>query len=790
MKYILLALLTTFILNAQEITYQRFNQNDQLGFYPNLVNWEESAILLPPGPAKINTISVYLVGDNPGRDTIWVMQDPTDGVFPPSVWVQGTASYGGFIINYTNQGWYNLDVSDMNIYAGGINRIVVQHIIKATGPYFVFDANISANFFNWINDVFKPNPNFGNIAGSLYSQVAGDYAVILGLEYEFPQGNTSASAPPPQLVDVTSSAGLVVNNVPASSPYASVVDWNMDGFDDIATAGKFFQNNGDGTFSDVTTNLGISGSQSVWGDIDGDGFIDCFVVRGANGDQIFWGNENGTFNEDTDETIQLNRPTITPILFDYDIDGDLDIFVANGRTEVNGQETYFQDALFRNDGNRVFTNVTLESGIAAAEPAPHYDCWGASVTDFNNDGFPDIYVNTYRLAPDLLYRNNGNGTFTEVGVSTGARGAQTGNPIYFGHGMGSDWGDFDNDGDVDVAIGNLGHPDSRGYVSNKSLIFENDFNNSERFIDRTTQMQLLFFEMNAGILWVDLNQDGYLDLVQAQYAYYKKGTPFSGTELKQPDKNTRIYINLGPDENYRLKDMTWQYGAYIHGAWCPVRLDYDNDGDMDLLIASNQENIKLFRNDIDDKGHFVSFRLSGSSQNNVNNNAFGSSIKIGSGDKTYMRQLPGTVHNGRSSQSSNLLHFGLGDISSLDYAEITFSDGKVILIKDPSINTVHYVSWDGASSVNSIENSLIKLNSPTPNPSNGETLVQIVLENDSKIKLEIVNISGKSILSIFEGFALNGINSYSFNVSSLPVGSYRITALVDGIRYSEQLIVQ
>lgn len=781
MKYIFTLLLAAYFINAQTVNYQRFKDNDSFGYLANSIMWEESAILLPPGPAKIKTISVYLIGSVPKKDTIWIMQDLTDGYLPPSRWVSNTAAYAGFFVDFTDPGWYNLDVSEMEIYAGGINRIVVQHLIKQDGPFFLIDAGVSEYYFNWLNEVYYPNPNFYNIAGTKLAYAPGDYAVKLELEYDFPDGNTSAPAPKPQLVDATQAAGLGT----IKYEMASVADWNLDGWDDIAVGGKFFQNSKDGTFEDVTSSIGISASKTTWGDIDGDGNLDCFALNGTSGDELYWGNGDGTFIKQTDADIQLKRPTITPILFDYDLDGDLDIFVANGRTESAGKETYFQDALFRNDGNREFTNVTIEAGISNGEKSPYYDCWGASVADYNNDGYPDIYVNTYRLAPDLLYRNNGDGTFTEVGAQTGAIGVPTAAAGYYGHGMGSDWGDFDNDGDLDVAIGNLGHPDSRGAASNSSLILENDVLGSGKFNNVTSQMRLLYFEMNGGIVWLDLNQDGYLDLVHSQYAYYAKDP-----SKQQTDKNTRFYINLGPDENYRLKDMTWEYGAYIHGSWCPVRLDYDNDGDLDVLVASNNENVKLFRNDIIEKGNYISFRLHGSPENNVNTLGFGSSIKVFAGEETYFRQLPGSVHNARASQSTNLLHFGLGDLESVDKAEITFSDGKVITIDNPEINKVHNVSWDGVSSVKTINNAEITLYPPTPNPASEFVSFEIELPQIQTVEIELIDINGNTIKDIFSGLASEGKNKFDFNVANILSGSYRISVNINGKVISQQLIVK
>jgi hypothetical protein len=280
-----------------------------------------------------------------------------------------------------------------------------------------------------------------------------------------------------------------------------------------------------------------------------------------------------------------------------------------------------------------------------------------------------------------------------------------------------------------------------------------------------------------------------LDLVSAQYAYHGKGATFTGTEIVQPDKNTRVYLNLGPDENYRLKDMTWEYGSYIHGAWCPIRLDYDNDGDMDLLIASNQENVKLFRNDIENKGNYISFNLIGSPENNVNLHGFGSEIKLYSGNDTFLRQLPGSVHNGRSSQSTNILHFGLGDIESVDRVEVMFSDGKIVEIDSPEINMLHNVSWENGSSVSDVLK-FINISNPSPNPSSNKVEISIKSHKIENISLELYDILGNKVKNIHSGLLPVGNNLFSFDVSDLSSGSYRIAIEINGTKVTKQLIVE
>lgn len=768
------------------------------GFYASetQINFEETVIIRPPAPGIIKKVFVFLGGTQAKKDTIWVVGDPADGTaFPPSIFCRYINSYGGFIVNYTGeQGWYEIDIEHLQLKTGGINAIGLQHLIKPGGPFFGVDTRPQNqnNLTSFLSDVFRPNPQFYNLRGTIVQLTAGSYMAGVLIEYDFTDDSGKPlPAPSPSLIDVTVEAGLVdKNNNPIKNAVASVADWNNDGYDDIAIAGgHFFQNNQDGTFKNISDLINVPNSGTIWADIDNDGNLDFFAVRGWGNDKIYFGNGDGTFTEDTDPTIVLDAPTVSPMFLDYDGDGLLDLFIAYGRREVSGTETYYPDQLFRNLGNRKFENVTVKSGIAAGEPAPYHDCWGASITDYNNDGLPDIFVATYRLAPDLLYRNNGNGTFTEVGATTGARGAPTGNPNYFGHGMGSDWGDYDNDGDLDLIVGNLSHPDERALVSNRSLILENKVNEGNLFVDKTQNIRLMNLEMNAGAAWIDFDNDGYLDIVHCQYAYYQLGGG--------KPKYTRFYRNRGENFLYLLEDKTWQWGAYIHGAWSPVRIDYNRDGKMDILVASSNENVKLFRNQIDPAGNFINIRVKGKPETNVNYTGYRSNVIISVQNKEIIRHIPGTVLNARASQSTNDLHFGLGDIESIDAVVVNFSDGTELLFDNLKINKTYEINYDGeVKEIKPTAQSSIEYNKYKskvfdvyPNPANNEITIEYHSNSVNQIRITHNNLLGNEISVIYDGFSELGKNIVTQKLPQIPTGTYIIMYSNGSNIHTQKLII-
>lgn len=705
--YSFLIAIIILLINANDILGQYGNfkmDNGSIGgYYGNNTNFEETVILKPTSPGIARKAYVYLSGTRAQKDTIWFVGDPAEGSFPPSLWCRYINSYMGVIINYNGSpAWYEIDLSTYKggkfggIPTGGINTLVVQHTIKPNGPYFTIDTQTQTgeNANSFLNDVYKPNPNFYDIAGTIVGLTQGRYMIRLEMDYYYKDGSgMPISQPPaPTLVDETIKRGLTVNGNPIAFEMASVVDWNNDGYDDIAVGSNYFQNKKDGTFENINSKVNIQNGGSVWADIDNDGYKDFYAARGGTSDRIYYGKSDGTFEETAENIYAIDGPSISPIFFDYDGDGLLDLFIAYGRRTVSNNEVFYPDKLYKNLGARKFKDVTVESGISKGEPAPYYDAWGASVYDYNSDGLPDIFVATYRLAPDLLYKNNGDGTFTEVGASTGIRGAATNYENYFGHGMGSDWGNLYRKNDdvtsVGAVVGNLGHPDSRALASNPSLAWSN-YTSNEKFTDITSQTELRFYEMNAGVMLSDLNNDRLTDVVHAQYAYYKKGAG--------KDKYSRFYLSNNDYTNSDVpvfEDKTWELGPRIHGAWSPVRGDFDNDGGVDVIVASSNQYAALYYNNIK-RGNWISFKISGDGSN-VNRDGFGTRINIYSGGKIFATAyLPGTVLNARAAQSSSDLHFGLGYADKTDSVVAIFRDGKSINYGSLEPNMKYHIKYDG-----------------------------------------------------------------------------------------------
>ncbi len=649
--------------------------------------WEESVILSPGRPCILKKILVYY-GAGTGTDEIRITGDASEGTIPPSQFCFSYNTLAVLPVSVVGTGWMEIDVRAHGIIIGGYDRIVVQHLMRTGGPVWSQDNNSQTDITSFVYDPITPNPNFFNIPG-IYYRSTGDYMVRLVVENEYD------FRPAPVITDVSKAMGLINTDGSAiAADHASIVDWDNDGYDDVCIGSLFFHNERGERFARAP--LPMQGGPTSWADADNDGDMDCFVAAGNTNDKLWRNDGNGTFVDATATSrITNDAPTVTALWFDMDHDGDLDLFLGNGRREVSGQETYFQDKLWRNDGGMVFADVTTPSGIAAGEPSPFYDTWGSSLCDFNDDGWTDIFVATYRLAPDRLYRNNKNGTFTEVSRQTGAIGIPTTQPDYFGHGMGSDWADIDNDGDLDLAVGNLGHPDSRAQYSNPSLILRNTGTNASPTFTHwySTDAQgtlrwhgVKFREMNAGMCFGDLDLDGSADLWHGQISYEAFGAGAT--------RYAHLYFG-SPIPSTSYVDRAWETGLFIHGAWTAVRLDVDRDGDLDLLCSSGTENVKLFRNDVPKLGNGITLRLHDVSAG-AHHDAYGAHAFVYAGGKQFHRWMPGTVSGGRMSQMSHDLHFGIGR-STVDSVVVRWPNGSITRFTNATENNAWILSSSGAA---------------------------------------------------------------------------------------------
>jgi hypothetical protein len=481
----------------------------------------------------------------------------------------------------------------------------------------------------------------------------------------------------------------------------AVADYNGDGFEDAfvtdscaACKNHLYRNNGNFTFTDVAAEAGVADGNdennasagALWLDFNNDGFPDLFVVR--FGHSILYQNlGNGKFRDIT-RAAGLDRylNAIKALAFDYDNDGYVDLFIGSyfQPQDIFHPKTarFFPESfetanngggvtVFHNNKDGTFTEVTESVGI-------HTTGWTLDLGhgDANNDGFEDLYV-ANDFGTDRFFVNNGNGTFTD----------KTETAIGFDtkKGMNADWGDFDNDGLLDVYVTNI----TDEYMREGNFLWHNNGNLTFTDVSRETGT----YETGWG--WAgkffDYDNDGWLDL------YVVNGWVSAGKENYVPDifaMITRPGVDLADARNWppignkslsgyekkrlfhnehgRLfKDDAARHGlaSTKDGRGIAVA-DFDNDGKPDLFVSNAGDEPNLYRNILPTGAHWIGFILRGAKSNRM---AVGAQVRLTANGATYLRYVNGG--NGFASQSTLRVNFGLGKATQVTAVEVRWPSG-------------------------------------------------------------------------------------------------------------------
>jgi len=371
-----------------------------------------------------------------------------------------------------------------------------------------------------------------------------------------------------------------------------------------------YHNNHDGTFTDVTDKAGVAGGTfgmgAAAGDYDGDGWVDLYVTSyGRN--ILYHNNGNGTFTDVTEKAgVAALGWSTCAVWFDYDKDGKLDLFVSsfveyNKQTTCGnnrlGQKFYCIPRVFKprpshlyhNNGNGTFTDVSEKSGIAKS-PGKSF---GVVATDVNNDGWTDLFVANDTM-PNFLFINKGDGTFEEVGLRAGVAFSDNGSPR---SGMGVDATDFDGDGWQDLFVANIDQELFSLYHNQKDLTFTDEPGE----IGAATRLL-----SGWGLKFFDYNNDGLPDLFLAN------GHPDDMVEKMTTRVKYKEPILMFENLGTKFRDVSAQSGSVFSNSYPARGLavgDFDNDGDLDVLISNNGEAPILLRNDGGNRNNWVGLQL-------------------------------------------------------------------------------------------------------------------------------------------------------------------------------------
>jgi len=528
----------------------------------------------------------------------------------------------------------------------------------------------------------------------------------------------------------------------------AIGDINNDGLEDVfftsnQNTNKLYLNKGHLKFEDITAKAKVAGNK-LWNtgvtmiDINNDGFLDIYVsVSGLTPNrknQLYINNGDLTFTEEAEKYgIADNGNSTQASFLDYDHDGDLDLYIANYPPNKTSTPIIFykkkmdnptlaeSDHLYRNNGDNTFTDVTKEAGIL------NYGLTlSANIGDFNQDGWPDIYVSNDFTSPDYFYINNKNGSFKEVSKT------------YLNHttlyGMGADIGDYNNDGLLDFIQLDMTAEDNRRLKANMSGMNPSAFwevvddGMHYQYMQNSLQLNrgldeqgnLIFSEVSrlAGVsttdwswaaLFADLDNDGWKDI------YITNGSrrDVNNTDYFKRLQKKSHFLKLTLDdiknipsekiENYTYKnngDLTFSnvsknWGLNLKGFSTGVAYaDLDNDGDLDIVINNVDSVATIYNNKTSNNklNHFLRFKLNGPK---TNLNGLGSKIKLENKGKTQFQEL--YLTRGFQSSVEPIVHFGVGDIKTVDSVTVVWPDGKSQLLRHLKTDKVYTLNYKDAA---------------------------------------------------------------------------------------------
>ena len=502
-------------------------------------------------------------------------------------------------------------------------------------------------------------------------------------------------------VDVTDEAGLRFRHtsgavgqkyMPETLGAGGVwLDVDDDGWQDIVlvnsttwpgqstsgTHAMLYRNNGNGTFDDISSGSGVDiplyGLGGAAGDFDNDGRTDLYLTAlGQN--RLLRGQGDGTFVDVTD-TSGTGDPgfSTSALWFDYDNDGYLDLFVTNyvewtpeidlyctldGETKSYCTPESYQgqsSTLYRNLGNGTFENVSMPAGVSN----PSAKALSASMFDVDSDGWMDLFV-TNDTQPNQLFRNQGDGTFEDIAVVSGVAFSEAG---IARAGMGVDAADYDGSGHPSLIIGNFSNEMMALYHNEGNGLFIDEAPRSE--LGRATLLTLTF-----GCFFFDYDLDGWLDVFAANghVADDVEQVQSRVTHAQRP----QLFHNAGRG---RFEEIVEQAGNALQQpmvARGAAYADFDNDGDLDILITSNGGAPRLLRNDGGNTNNLLRVKTVGTESNR---DGIGARVEVTTGGQRRWQMVK--TGSSYASQSEVPLTFGLGDQMSVELMRVVWPSGQV-----------------------------------------------------------------------------------------------------------------
>ena len=521
-------------------------------------------------------------------------------------------------------------------------------------------------------------------------------------------------------------------------------DYDNDGWDDITVASAegepiYFLKNINGNFVSQTLNISDNNARNKqvnWVDIDNDGDNDLFITSDNSGIRLFENLGNMIMSEITSTSGMLsdNFPYYGASWGDYNNDGFLDIFLSIRDVDI-------PSILYKNNGDNTFTLANIEAGLLT----DGFMSFCSVFIDYDNDGDQDIYVSNDKIYnPNLLYRNNGDGTFTEVG--------QESNTDLYIDAMTTTVGDINNDGWFDIYVTN---------DNDDSVLLLNNADGT--FSDTTSLYGVSFNSIGWGALFLDADNDTDIDL-------YVSG---------ETDGSYPQYLSSAFYENQNGNSFQLNNSAIPNDfaeSYSNATGDINNDGFPDIIVNNiNHENIFVWYNKSNNGKNWLKVKLEGTTSNR---NGIGSFIEISvDGNKQYRYTCLG---EGYLSQNSATQHFGLGNQTMIDYIKVKWLSGTEDILYNVSVNQTLNILEGSSLSVNQFDNS--SAFTYYPNPVNN-TLTLNAQNNIENVRM--YNMLGQEVMNAQP----QAVDS-DLDMSSLETGTYFVQVTIASITKTVRVVKQ
>jgi len=508
-------------------------------------------------------------------------------------------------------------------------------------------------------------------------------------------------------------------------------DFNNDGFLDIylvnnGSSNRLYMNSGGTSFTEVGAALGVANNGAGRGcaiaDFNSDGLLDI-VVGNFNQPMILFKNNSSSFSRYTD-TAGMNLLSYGGSInwFDYNNDGKIDCYMGNNG--IPPRVNY----LFRNNNFMNFSQVADSVGFTDITSTISTAC-----ADYDNDGDVDLFTGSQTSIAgktNFLYKNNGNGTYTDVATPAGL--------IVTLFSWGADWGDFDNDGDLDLYVCNF---------NGANNLFQN--NGSGTFTDVALAQGVADLSQSFTCGWADYDNDGLLDLFV--------GNGSNGSDKLYKNNGitfTDVALSVGINDTLLSNSSTWG--------------DYDNNGYPDLYCSNNGVPNRLFKNS-GGANRWLIVKLKGI---DLKNSPIGARVTLKTGPNTYIREVQGgSGHNG---QNSLPLEFGVAGSMTIDSLIVRWPRGNISRLSNVSTNQILDVTEIPTGIISNGNNipGKYSLSQNFPNPFNPATKINYALPVSGSVNISVFNTLGVKLATLINEFQNAGNYTVDFNAGELSSGIY------------------